>query len=281
MNKLNMKGLFWFLLITFTATYLVEFIMFFLGFSFAGVPPIGGQLIVAGVMFFPGISAYIVRKFITREGFKDAGLKLGDKKYYLHVYLSIPLLFAAIYGLTWLSGQSPDFSLKTFLVQYGIPNLPIPASQMLAAIFFSSITFAPIINSIPAFGEEYGWRGYLLPKLLPLGTKKALILSGFIWGLWHAPLILMGFKYANYSLVGIIFFTILLIFLGIFVGYYRLKSGSVYLAGFIHGTFNAQAYGIWTLLFPTINPLLGGLTGITGILVFSLLGYYLLKKNEL
>ena len=38
--------------------------------------------------------------------------------------------------------------------------------------------------------KELGWRGYLLPKLMPLGEKKALLISGLIWGLWHAPQVL-------------------------------------------------------------------------------------------
>lgn len=278
MKKISRKGIFWFLLLTFASTYLVEFWLMMNGFSFAGIPPIFGQLTVAGVMFFPGISAYIVRKFITHEDFKDAGLKLGNRKYYMQVYFLIPILFALIYALTWIFIKSPDFTIRMFMKQYGVSKLPLPPEALIAAIFISTITFAPFLNSIPAFGEEFGWRGFLLPKLLPLGTKKALILSGLIWGLWHAPLILMGFKYGSYSIGGIMFFSVLLIFLGIFIGYFRLVSGSVILAAFIHGIFNAQAYGIWTVIFPDINPLLGGLTGITGIFVFAIVGIWIFQK---
>jgi hypothetical protein len=77
---------------------------------------------------------------------------------------------------------------------------------------------------------------------------------------------------------GVIFFSVLLIFIGIYVGYIRLASGSVIAASFAHGVLNAQAYGIWTVIFPNVNPLLGGFSGITGIVVFMVLGICILKK---
>ena len=41
------------------------------------------------------------------------------------------------------------------------------------------------------FGEEFGWRGYLLPRLAPLGGISAAIITGVIWGLWHTPVIVL------------------------------------------------------------------------------------------
>jgi uncharacterized protein len=278
MEKVDKKGLFWFLCLTFASTYIVEFTMMLKGYSFIGVPPVAGQFIVAGVMFFPGISAFIVRKFITHEGFGDAGLIIGKGRYYVRTYALIPVLFAVIYGLTWIFIQKPDFGLQGFINQYGIKTpLPLPPALIILSIFASTMTFAPFLNAIAGFGEEFGWRGYLLPKLLPLGPKKALVLSGLIWGLWHAPLILMGYRYGNQHVLGIIFFAVLLVFLGIYFGYLRLTSGSVYVAAFAHGVFNAQAFGIWTVIFPAVNPLLGGFAGITGILVFAIVSGWIFK----
>jgi uncharacterized protein len=283
MEKVDKKGVGWFLGLTFGLTYAVELIMMIKGYSFAGIPPLYGQLVVAGAMFFPGISAVIVRKYITHEGFGDAGFKWGNGKGkdYVQTYFLIPVIFALIYGLTWLLVQKPDFSLQGFMSQYGITTgLPVSSGLIILGIFMSSMTFAPFLNSIPGLGEEVGWRGYLLPKLLPLGTKKALIISGLIWGLWHAPLILMGYRYGSQSILGIVCFSILLIFVGIYFGYLRLRSGSVYLAGFAHGVFNAQAYGVWTLIFPGVNPVLGGFAGLTGILVFAAVSWWIFGRKD-
>lgn len=43
------------------------------------------------------------------------------------------------------------------------------------------VLIAPFINSLFSFGEEFGWRAYLQPKLMPLGGRKAILLIGLIW----------------------------------------------------------------------------------------------------
>ena len=55
---------------------------------------------------------------------------------------------------------------------------------MLLALPIFTLLMAPL-----AFGEEWGWRGYLLPHLLPLGQWPAFLIGGVIWGLWHIPVV--------------------------------------------------------------------------------------------
>jgi hypothetical protein len=59
----------------------------------------------------------------------------------------------------------------------------------------------------------------------------------------------------------------ILSFLAITFGVTYAIEGALILAGWIHGAFNGQAYGAWRVLFPNVNPLLGGLTGLVGIVV--------------
>ncbi len=162
---------------------------------------------------------------------------------------------------------------------YGTALPPISPPLLIAGISISSLTFAPIINSIFAFGEEFGWRGYLLPKLLPLGKVKALFISGIIWGLWHVPFILLGIHYGENKILGALIFTVLVMFIGIFIGYLRLVSGSVFLASFAHGVFNAQFYGVWVLIYPNVNALLGGRIGLISLLIFLLVALWILVKK--
>lgn len=278
MKKTDKKGIFWFLLITFTITISIVVILWLLGISFIGKVAIVAQFTLAGAMLIPGISAFIVRKFITKEGFGDAGLKFGSGKLYLKTYIFIPILFIIIYGITAIFYR-PDFSLSSFAQYYGTAPPPIQLPLMFVAGIIFSLTFAPIINSIFAFGEEFGWRGYLLPKLLPLGKVKALFISGIIWGLWHVPFILLGFHYGEDKILGALVFTVLVMFLGIYIGYLRLTSGSVFLASFAHGVFNSQFYGVWVLIFPNVNTLLGGRTGLIGLLIFLLVALWILTKK--
>ena len=147
-------------------------------------------------------------------------------------------------------------------------------------LFLISLLVGPTINGIFGFGEEFGWRGYLLPKLLPLGKTRAYVLTGVIWGLWHAPLILVGFNYPGYPLAGVLFMCALTTVMGIFLNEMTLRHRSSILAGSIHGAINGQGYGIWRILFPSVNPLLGGLTGLVGIGVWLVVGLVMMRQTQ-
>lgn len=123
----------------------------------------------------------------------------------------------------------------------GVPELPVPVG-VLVAIQMVSIPLAAFINLIPALGEELGWRGWLLPKLMPLGTVPALLISGVIWGLWHAPLILLGYNYPTApGWLGLTMMVGMCILVGAVFGWLRLRSQSVWPAALAHGAFNAAA----------------------------------------
>jgi membrane protease YdiL (CAAX protease family) len=119
--------------------------------------------------------------------------------------------------------------------------LPAPIALLVAAQFLN-VLIGALLNVVPALGEELGWRGWLLPHLLRLGLVPALLLSGLIWGLWHAPLILLGYNYpgapgwlALLLMVGVCTVT------GAVFGWLRLRSESVWPAAIAHGAFNAAA----------------------------------------
>jgi len=276
-GKIDSAGILLFLVLTFGLTIAVSIAFWSKGLSLTG-PSLEGQLAIAGAMFFPGISSLIVRR-LGGDGLEDAGLTWGPRRLYLQAYVIVLAIFAAAYGLTTLFFTRPDFTLSAFGQTYGIA-LPTNPGLMLLAVFITTLTIAPIFNSIPAFGEELGWRGYLLPKLLPLGETRALTISGIIWGLWHAPfVVLLGFHYPVHRAEGALLFTAIVMLLGIYIGYLRLASGSTILAAFAHGMFNSQFYGVWQLIFPNIDPLLGGVTGLAGIAVLLPLAAWVLKKR--
>ena len=130
----------------------------------------------------------------------------------------------------------------------------------------------PTVNGLFGFGEEFGWRGYLLPKLMPLGKWKAYTLVGIIWGLWHAPLILAGFNYPGFPVLGVLGMIGMTTTFGFYINEMTLRHRSSILAGWMHGAFNGQFYGVWRILFPEAHPLLGGVTGLVGMLVWAALG---------
>jgi uncharacterized protein len=124
---------------------------------------------------------------------------------------------------------------------------------VLVAVQLVTIPFAAVFNGLATIGEELGWRGWLLPSLRPLGTWAALVISGAIWGLWHAPVILLGYDFDEPNLFGVGMMTGSSILLGTLVGWLRLRSASVWPCVFAHGAANA-AGGFIALVYMAGTP---------------------------
>ncbi|MBO3094722.1 CPBP family intramembrane metalloprotease [Cellulomonas dongxiuzhuiae] len=117
----------------------------------------------------------------------------------------------------------------------------LPPVGVLVALQLASIPVGALVNSVAALGEEVGWRGWLLPALLPLGTWPALLVSGVVWGLWHSPLILLGYNFGRTDVTGVLLMTGGCVAWGVLLGWLRLRSGSLWPAVVGHGALNAAA----------------------------------------
>lgn len=276
-TPLERRGILSFLLITFALTYTLEGALIAGGFRFESIPGALGQFVVVVAMWIPTAATILTVKFVTHEQRALANFRLGPWQPYLAAAILLPLCFALVYALTWALGLTqPDWDLEQFramFVSAGVDVPPIPQPGLaLLGVFVASLVLAPFVNSLFALGEEIGWRGYLLPRLLPLGKAPAYLLLGVIWGLWHMPLILIGFTYPGQPLLGTLAFIALTTAFGIYINEQALQHNSCALAAWIHGIFNSQKLGMWPLLFPRLNPLLGGYAGVIGILVWLALG---------
>ena len=148
-------------------------------------------------------------------------------------------------------------------------------SQTLVAVLI-----APLINAIPILGEEFGWRAYLQPKLMPLGGRRAILLTGVIWGVWHWPVIAMGYNYGfNYpgapwlGPLAMIWFTIVF---GTLIGWATLRAGSVWPAVIGHGALNGMAGIVAFFVQGQPNTLLGpSVVGVIGSIGFAVVALIL------
>nr|WP_287410574.1 CPBP family intramembrane metalloprotease [Pseudodesulfovibrio sp.] len=272
-ESLQIKPLLLFIALTFGATWAVEFFLISKGMRFDSLTGMSSPALwLMAVMWIPGASALLVTAFVEKKNFVDLRdslrLRLGTSlgAYFLTILL-VPTLFAGIYLLSWGLGFG-DFNPQIPGVETGETNL----ESVLQVMLPMSIVLGPFINLIFGLGEEIGWRGFMLPRLMPLGKPLAYSLLGILWGIWHAPLILAGFNYPGYPVGGIVMMCILCFAFGLFLNEMTLHYDSSILAGFIHGAVNAQGYGVWLLLFPDVHPLLGGSVGLTGIIVWLITG---------
>lgn len=212
------------------------------------------QLVAVGMMAAPAIAALIVVRFVDRPQSipRELGLWPLRPARRLFVYLGLAVLIPVVIVLSalpigaWLGVYPADVSefsafREAFEAQSGGLSLPIPIG-VLVALQFVNVVIGGIVNTIPALGEELGWRGYLLPKLMPLGAVPAILVSGVTWGLWHAPLLLLGYNYPSApGWLGVLMMCGTCILIGAIFGWLRLRSNSVWPPALAHGVFNAAA----------------------------------------
>lgn len=156
----------------------------------------------------------------------------------LAIAVSIFLIVQAAYVGTWLGvfpGDLANFTILNFLAG------PSGPAEFLVNQF-GLILLGGLLNLLPALGEEIGWRGWLWPRLQQYGQLTKILVSGVIWGLWHAPLILLGY---NYPLAkgawGLLFMCGMCVVVGAFFGWLRTLSGNVWPSAIAHAIFNASA----------------------------------------
>ncbi len=217
------KGLVTYLLISFGVTWTVEITARLMGFSLAN-PLV--QILSLG-WIAPAAAAFIVRRWVTREGFADAGLALRMRtawRHYLAAWLG-PLAFtvaavgvAAALGL-WQPTLAPLNDL--------IPGLPWWA--FLAVLMLVVPLLAPVY-----WGEEFGWTSYLRLRIFPGRPLAATLATGLIWAVWHYPLAFLGYiEFGNVAL-GLLVWTVSFLCQEIILTWLRLRSGSIWTTSVAH-----------------------------------------------
>jgi membrane protease YdiL (CAAX protease family) len=143
----------------------------------------------------------------------------------------------------------------------------------------SAVIAGYTINALFCFGEELGWRGYLLKSLQHKKFLTASLIIGAVWGLWHFPLILLGHNYPEHPVAGVGMMVVLCILLTPMMIYIVIKSKSVITAAIFHGALNAIA-GIALLYIVGGNDLINGPAGVAGFiaLLSANLAFYLYDR---
>ncbi|OUO91306.1 CPBP family intramembrane metalloprotease domain-containing protein [Gordonibacter sp. An230] len=291
-----MKRIAIFLAVTFALTWAYEFGVVYPASSGAltGIPPVATQFITGAAMFFPAIGVLVTR-LVTGEGFKNSAIKpRGFKKplpWFLVAWFGPPALVcagAAVYFLAFPHDFDPSMSLMLTAVQQqaeAAGGVQVPAdmlrSMLLAQLPFA-IFLAPALNILTTFGEEWGWRGYLVPKMsTKLRIVPTLLVTGVIWGLWHAPLTAIGHNYGTdylgWPVTGILAMCGFCIVMGIFLTYVTVRTGSCLAAAIGHGALNGFVSAAVLFSATGGNPFVGPLsTGIVGGSAFIVVAAFML-----
>ncbi|MEU3756323.1 CPBP family intramembrane glutamic endopeptidase [Streptomyces olivoreticuli] len=194
---------------------------FVLGFSLVN------PLVQLPFAVMPALAAVVVRRWITKEGFADAGLALrlrSEWRSYLAAWLGPLVIAAATMALAAaLSLWTQDLSALDGLVG-GLPPWAFIALLML---------LCPLLTPIYG-GEELGWTSYLRPRLFPGRPALQTLTTGLIWAVWHFPLAFVGYiEFANVP-VGLAVWTGGFLLQEILLAWLYTRSGSVWVVSLAH-----------------------------------------------
>lgn len=253
-----------------------------------GVPALVFQLSVAFLyMPMPLVAGLVVervagRRALLRTTFSDFGRKwwriglfsaIASLGFYL-VNMGLVLLLGNVLhvpgvGHLVATQQAVLDNLRVVVgrplpANAGMP--PVPLLYVLGAV--GGLVAGFTVNGLFAFGEEYGWRGVLMDELRPLGPWRANLLTGVMWGLWHAPIILLGFNYGAQRVPGVFMMCVWLVPLSFVLWRAREYSGSVIAPAIIHGAFNGSA-GFFLFLVASGNRLVTAPVGLLGALTMT------------
>lgn len=239
-------------------------------------------------MLLPALITLIFQRISGEDYFRNLGISFRWNRWFAAAsLLPIAITFLALALNLFIPGVS--FSL-TYEGLFAV----VPEEQARAAIEkFSSIHPALFlilqvvqsiiagltINAFFAFGEELGWRGYLLRELSGVRFLPASLFVGFVWGLWHAPIIALGHNYPQHPIAGIGMMVLWCMLLSPPITYITLKARSVIAAAVFHGTLNAIA-GISYLYLVGGNDLTNGVTGVSGFAALLLINAALFWRDQ-
>jgi membrane protease YdiL (CAAX protease family) len=200
----------------------------------------GNGLVVRLVMWCPAAAAFAACALLRIDS-RTLGWNWRPLRYELLGYL-LPLIYAIpVYLIVWIAVRG-SFALGEF-ERAASESLSIGSSPHFATfgLMIPMLATLGVIGSLAnALGEEIGWRGFLLPRLVgQFGFTFGCIVSGLVWAMWHYP----GLLWADYNAgtnpaYALACFTCMVVAMAFVMGWLRLKSGSLWPCAMLHASHN-------------------------------------------
>ncbi len=218
-----------------------------IGYWFSGEANDTAPLLVPGLLLMaaPALASAITR-VVLREGFRDVSFRSGGRRGALALLLGVvlPLLVGSLaYGAAYLFGLARFALLTVPIVEDSLGPVTGFALTLALAATLGTLALVPA-----AVGEEIGWRGYLLPRLIEARAPRPALSSGLIWGAWHlVPLLASGYAAAPSPLFSATNLLVTTTALGCILASMRLGTGSIWPCVVAHAAWNAVVNGAFNL----------------------------------
>jgi uncharacterized protein len=224
----------------------------------------------------PGLILLIVLRVVGKKNaFAGAGMAGGKWTYWLLLGVAVVVLYGleTLLNSVFNLGQASD--IRALYPAGAADN--IPTLTLLLSAGFNALIIGPLLGLIITFGEEYGWRGFLQSQLVRLGRVKGVLLLGVIWGVWHWPVIWMGYNYPGEPVLGSLMMVAYCVVLAFFLAYAVFKSKGVWTAAYLHALSNQTLSFFFIAFYMPSNILLSFGIGLPGLALCGLLVLLLLR----
>jgi membrane protease YdiL (CAAX protease family) len=213
--------------------------------------------LMTAMMFIPGLAALISLRSIEKEEHPWRALRVpvvGSVGRFVvtlvATWLAVlalivgALLVGDLFGvyrldLADLTGLRENLEPQLRAGGQSMDGLALP-SWALLLLLVPGLVLGSLVSSLAAVGEELGWRGFLFPRLTTYGRTIAIVVSGLIWGLWHAPVLLLGYNYGDipaWQSIGLM--TGFCTAIGALLSWVTERTGTIWPAALAHGTINS------------------------------------------
>jgi len=209
-----------------------------------------------------------------RESFARANLRGGRFLDWVLYGGAIVLFLAIQTGLNILFHLGTPVDANQLAAQMGAK---MPGSTLVIVLAFQMILEGSLLGLVVAFGEEYGWRGFLQGQLIRLGKKRGVLILGLIWGAWHYPVIWMGHNYPGHPILGTVLMTVFCVLLAYVIGHAMLKTGSIWLAAFMHAIIDQTANYFGGMIYAPKDQILSFGIGLYGMACVAVVVFFLLR----
>jgi membrane protease YdiL (CAAX protease family) len=219
------------------------------------------------------VGTFVCGQYVFRDGFAGVGWSWGK-----------PWHYVAVIGFALFLWTVPT------LIDLAFDALRLPISVTSGQIAWVGVLL--FVTLIPSFGEEFGWRGYLLPHLAQqMNARKAVLIHAMVWWAWHLPLVIgqtlvlsialakQTGKPMGLSVALVIGVQLLLSFVGgvlhgVIFAYIWMRGRSLVVSSVYHATYD----GLRDSLALTVG--LGPLTSWWSGLIIILVGVILLWRGK-
>ena len=282
-----------FLLLAFSSTWLIAGIAAAFGIrTTSGLPYV---LVAACCMLMPALSAIVQQRFIDRGPWSDLCLAfkpMNWRKLVLTALLGVAIIPTvllsvfvlgdvfgiAAFGHASVTNERMRIGFEETLAAAGVTTpsaaqamlASIPAGVMLLGGLLAAVVAACTVNLPFMLGEELGWRGYLYHATSTWPVMRRVLFTGVVWGLWHAPLIIMGHNYPGHPIIGIGLMVVFCTLLAFLFDWSRTRVRAVWGPCVLHGIINGSA-GLFALFAWGGHPLVGSPVGVASFIALGAL----------